>query len=215
MRVDMLQKKAPTTAYLIRHAQSHPRSSVADMRWPLSEVGKRQAATLTNLLSSSKISLMVSSPFERCLETVRPYAEKFGVGIRVVTELKERNLSDHLLTNFGDIWEKSWQDFSFKLPNCESSYECQIRVYHAMRRICEEHSGGTIGISSHGNAIGLFLNKVDPTFGLEEANRIRNPDIFKVVYDNGKFTWIRDYTRPDGLDSISTNAFDTPVAFDR
>lgn len=211
----MRRSSNPTTLYLIRHAQSNPKASLTDSRWPLSEIGKRQAAQLPSILSSTRISLIVSSPFERCLETVRPYAERFGVGIRVVTDLKERNLSHHLQPNYEELWEKSWEDFSFKLPNGESSYECQMRIFSAIRRICEEHSGGTIGIISHGNAIGLFLNKIDPNFGCDEASRIRTPDIFKVIFKDGQFYWERDYVPPEGLDSIATNMLDTPVEFDR
>jgi 2,3-bisphosphoglycerate-dependent phosphoglycerate mutase len=211
----MNKRDRTTTLFLIRHAQSHPRASLSNMRWPLSETGKRQAAILPNILYATRITLLVSSPFERCLDTVRPYAEKFGVGIRVMSELKERRISPRLERNFEELWEKSWQDFSFKLPDGESSYEAQLRIYSAMRRICEEHTGATIGVITHGNTLGLFLNKLDPEFGLVEASRIRTPDLFRITFVDGKFHWDKDYSAPDGLEAIATDMRDTPVEFDR
>jgi hypothetical protein len=38
-------------------------------------------------------------------------------------------------------------------------------------------------VSSHGNAIGLYLNRLDSSFGFEAWEEMRNPDLFAVDGD--------------------------------
>jgi broad specificity phosphatase PhoE len=47
--------------------------------------------------------------------------------------------------------------------------------------------GKTLVFSSHGNAIALFLNVLDPKVGFEEWKGLRNPDIIRVEWRDGEF----------------------------
>lgn len=62
---------------VLRHAQALPRSDWkgADGQRPLTDVGKQQAKRLTPLLAAFGPKRIVSSPWERCQKTVRPYAK--------------------------------------------------------------------------------------------------------------------------------------------
>jgi broad specificity phosphatase PhoE len=41
----------------------------------LTDLGKQQAQDLINKLADHKVDVIYSSPFDRCMETIRPYAE--------------------------------------------------------------------------------------------------------------------------------------------
>lgn len=62
---------------VLRHADALPRSEWkgADGERPLTETGKQQAKRLAQLLSAFGPKRIVSSPWERCQKTVRPYAK--------------------------------------------------------------------------------------------------------------------------------------------
>lgn len=42
------------------------------------------------------------------------------------------------------------------------------------------HAGQHVLIASHGNAIGLYLNHLDPAFGFEAWRAMRMPDLYAV-----------------------------------
>lgn len=65
---------------LVRHASAGSKSGwhKDDMARPLDERGRHQAATLTTLLRCFGDSRVLSSPAERCMATVRPFAAAAG-----------------------------------------------------------------------------------------------------------------------------------------
>lgn len=178
--------------YLIRHAESSPSDDVEEAAWPLSENGKNQAIHLADRFDGKKIDAIYSSPYPRAIDTLKPLADKLELKINIHEDLRERKLSVGLIDNWLEEVEKTWQDFNYKLPKCESSYECQRRFYLAVMSIVENHSGESIAISSHGNAIALFLNKITEDFHFNNWKRMKNPDIFLVKFDSNKFTLIEN-----------------------
>ena len=199
-----------TTIYLIRHAQMHPSPSLHYSEWPLSTVGLGQAEKLGGLLEPLGIEALFSSPFLRCLQTVQPFADKAGMDINVKDDLRERLLVQGIVDNFIEIWRRSWDDFNFAMPGCESSLDAQKRFVAAIEDILARHTYETIGISAHGNVISLLLNHIDPTFGREQAEELTNPDVVRVLAD-GRFVWDQEFRLP-GLENIATHHLDTPFA---
>lgn len=170
---------------LVRHAQSVRDETIPDNYWPLSEAGEQQAATLTNTMTVHDIHTIYSSPFERAKATVGPLAKALGTEINIQPDLRERKLSDGLIDNWKTVIEQSWIDRSFKLQGCESASECQERVYECIEKIATAHSSGTVVACSHGNAIALFLNRVEPSFGFEDWLAMRNPHVFELAREDG------------------------------
>jgi phosphohistidine phosphatase SixA len=82
---------ADAPAYLVRHAKAGDRKAWSgdDRARPLSKSGRRQAKALVRILSSRPIERIVSSPAQRCLETVRHLAEQRGSSIETRDELLE------------------------------------------------------------------------------------------------------------------------------
>mmetsp|Transcript_18659 Transcript_18659/g.57381 ORF Transcript_18659/g.57381 Transcript_18659/m.57381 type:complete len:184 (+) Transcript_18659:46-597(+) len=177
----------PCRILLVRHAQSAPDRSVPEPQWPLSSAGHAQATELCGELCCDNIARLVASPFDRAIATLQPLADKLGLPIDVDDALRERQLAAGLIDNWLDELERSWADFDRTLPGGESARACQARVADAMTRIASAAPGTTIAVCSHGNAIALFLNSIDPTFGFGDWREMRNPHVFRLTYDDG--TW--------------------------
>ena len=200
------------TLYLVRHAQCLPKKSQPFSDWSLSQVGARQAEELAGLLAPLEIANVFSSPFVRTLETARPFAQKHGLMIRVVDDLRERLLTNEAGLPSDEVWRRSWEDFSFCLPGCESSLAAQARICRAIGDIAES-AKGTSAIFTHGNVIPLFLNALTRTVGRTDAEALTNPDVLKITWRNGAFAWDRAFRLP-GLARIATDHRQTPIEQD-
>jgi 8-oxo-(d)GTP phosphatase len=79
------------TLLLIRHANAGSRKDWAgdDRLRPLSAKGRRQARTLIDQLEEWAPSRVLSSPYRRCVETVKPLANDLGLKVEEVLELAE------------------------------------------------------------------------------------------------------------------------------
>jgi 2,3-bisphosphoglycerate-dependent phosphoglycerate mutase len=198
------------TLYLIRHAQSHPKSSCHYSDWPLSSKGEKQAKALADLLAPLGIERIISSPFLRCMQTIGPFAKKQNIEINIEPDLRERLITLTIADDFQDIWRRSWEDFTFALPDCESSADAQRRFVAAVMRICDRYEDGTLAICSHGNVIGLFLNSFDPGVGIGVAEALKNPDVVKIKVHASACSWDRAF-RLVGLEGIATRHDETPV----
>lgn len=77
---------------LVRHGRARKRSawpSGDEQTRPLTETGATQARSIVPLLAAFGVERVVSSPWERCLATVRPYAESAGIVVETAPELTE------------------------------------------------------------------------------------------------------------------------------
>lgn len=73
---------APTvTCVVVRHGSAVQREAWQgdDSERPLDELGRRQAEMLVGILDSFDVQRVLSADVARCLDTVRPFAEKRGV----------------------------------------------------------------------------------------------------------------------------------------
>ncbi len=81
-----LARPRPTTPLiLVRHASAGRKSEWpgADLSRPLDSEGDQEARTLAGLLRCFGVSRVVSAPAERCVATVRPYAELTGGAVEI------------------------------------------------------------------------------------------------------------------------------------
>ncbi len=76
---------------LIRHAHAGARKEWTgdDLLRPLSAKGRRQADALVKTLGPWAAQRILSSPYERCLQTVRPLADDLGLPVEPSTALAE------------------------------------------------------------------------------------------------------------------------------
>lgn len=199
-----------TTIYLVRHAQSRPAATLREPDWPLSAVGRRQAERLARLLEPLSIDHVVSSPYVRCVETIRPFAVRRGLEIAFEDGLRERRITTELRRDFDEILARSWSDFDFALPGCESSARAKERIRPAVERIVERCSGKTVAVCSHGNVISLLLNALDSAFDLTAMMRLRNPDVLKLTVGDDGMRHDSSFDL-EGLADLATPHADTPI----
>lgn len=79
------------TAYLVRHAKCGSRSTWTedDRLRPLSKPGRRQADALVKAFRGIDVARAVSSPYVRCVQTVRPLALDRGLPVETTEALAE------------------------------------------------------------------------------------------------------------------------------
>ena len=94
--------------YLVRHAKAGSRSDFDgdDIDRPLTNSGRRQADELCRRLSAVSPSVVVSSPYRRCIETVERLAELGSDHAKPDTSLFDLlySLPDHaVVCSHGDV----------------------------------------------------------------------------------------------------------------
>ena len=79
------------TMVVLRHARARKRSAWngEESTRPLTAVGQLQAERLVPLLAAYGVEEVMTSPWERCAATVRPYLEATGIGAELRPELTE------------------------------------------------------------------------------------------------------------------------------
>ena len=178
-----------TNVLLIRHAESAPSDDLPEPDWPLSDTGLRQAEQLAGRLDGQPIDAVYASPYRRATATIEPLARLRGLAIEVANDLRERTLAEGPLDDWLGHLQRSWEDRSYKLPGGESAAECQGRVIASLRDIAERHPGQSIVACSHGNALSLFLNSIEPAFGFENWRAMPNPALYQLRYREGTWLW--------------------------
>lgn len=199
-----------TTLYLIRHAQALPLPVQDEPDWALSPLGEQQALALAAVLVPLGIQRLSCSPYRRCCATLAPFARQEGIDVVMDPGLRERRIAAVWMSDFREVWRRSWGDFSYAHEGGESSLVCRARIAAAVEAIVARHPGETIGLGSHGNAIGLFMSYVDPSFGLEEATRLRTPEVLRVRHRDSRFTWDRSFSAGAAFEALATDFRATP-----
>jgi 2,3-bisphosphoglycerate-dependent phosphoglycerate mutase len=169
--------------FVIRHAESQRNPNVPQDEWPLSVTGQAQAETLSAQMVDHGITRIYSSPYPRALATVRPLANALGISVDIRNDLRERRLATGEIDNWREELEKTWLDFDYALPTGESSRACQQRVRACVLDILRTTDSSRIAICSHGNAIALLLNSVDPSFLFAQWAAMGNPHLYHLVWD--------------------------------
>ena len=184
---------ATTVVYLVRHAESLPSAELPEPDWPLSPRGVEQARALVPAMHGLGIRAIYSSPYPRAFHTLAPLAHALGQEIAVFGPLHERVLARRNLSR-DEYWstlQRSWADPDFALPDGESNRACACRMAAAVNEIAALHAGETIALASHGNALALYLGTLDPSFGFEAWRAMRNPDLFRVVFESDRASFAR------------------------
>lgn len=87
-----LRKLSQTgTLRLLRHATAGDRTKWTDddRARPLTKKGKRQSEAIAEKLASAGIERVISSPYERCIQTVKPLAKAIGAKVEIHDALAE------------------------------------------------------------------------------------------------------------------------------
>ncbi|MEF3305944.1 histidine phosphatase family protein [Paenibacillus sp. GYB003] len=173
-----------TTVYFIRHAESIYTDGNERERG-LTDKGKRDALRVRDLLADRPIEAVVSSPYRRAIDTVRPLADALGKPVAIEEHLRERLASG---TSFGkdefmQAKKKLFEQPDFSFPGGESSEAAGLRAVRILAGLLREYEGRTIAIGTHGDIMTLMLNRYDPGFGYPFWTSLTMPDIYRLEFD--------------------------------
>jgi 2,3-bisphosphoglycerate-dependent phosphoglycerate mutase len=171
---------------LIRHCESSGQAPGA----PLTEQGARDAEALGDLLAELKPDAIYSSDYERASATVGPLACITGLVITMDPRLRERTLAWSQLDDWLDDIRRSYNDHDYRAPGGETLAEVQERGLAVLTEIIGWSHRLPV-VVSHGGLISYVLRAFDPTFGFDEWRALRNPDLFKLSFEDGRLAGFR------------------------
>ena len=189
--------------YLVRHAEAVYEWRIPDAERPLSARGLHQANALVTQLERLGIEEIHSSPYERCVHTITPLAERLRLAPRLDHGLRERTFTRSQIEDWASVWRTAWMDPDFAFHDGESGRQAQQRIYDAVTRVVTTSSARKIAVSTHGNVIALLLQRIDSRFGFEQACAIRNPDVLCLRVDGDSMVWDPGF-EIDGLEAFAT-----------
>lgn len=171
---------------LIRHAEPVPVGTpdVLDDDRPLSDAGRAAARELAEELDGWEISAIYCSPYARALETIRILADRRGLPVQLIDDLRERRLSLEPHEGWRASLERAWTDADFALPGGESGRDAQRRAIGILDLLRVRHpDGGRLVIGSHGNLISLILQALEPGVGFEFHMGMPMPAVYRLTHD--------------------------------
>ena len=182
----MTSSLAALDVLLIRHAESIPFGTpdVLDDDRPLSEAGRGAARELAEELDGWEISAIYSSPYARALETVTILAERRGMPVQLLDDLRERRLSVEPHDEWRESLARSWTDAEFALPGGETGRDAQRRAIATLDLLRVRHpDGGRLVVGSHGNLISLILQALEPGVGFDFHMAMPMPALYRLTHD--------------------------------
>ena len=127
---------------------------------------------------------MVSSPYLRAKNTAAPFATHNGLAVEVHDDLYERVLSLEPLPDWLVHVRRSFEDFDYAVGGGESLNATCDRALGALRDVLGLGYGFP-AVVTHGNLIASILGRVDPAFGFEQWQTMKNPDLFSLTFEAG------------------------------
>ena len=152
---------------------SHPENGRG--AYGLSELGRRQ---VTDSLAADHPldtkTLIVSSDFERALETARIAHERLACKTPLIVDerLRERNFGELELTSdqaYASVWQQDAEDADSTWRGVESANQVMRRVTSLVADYESSHRGATLLLVSHGDALQLLQT----AFRKQDASRHR------------------------------------------
>lgn len=176
-----------TEVYFVRHAEPNYNNH-DDFSRELSEKGLRDRILVSNYLSGRGITAVLSSPYRRAVDTVKPFAEANGLQIDLIDGFRERRVDSGWIEDFDAFSRRQWSDFNYKLSDGESLQETQERNIRALRNVLTRYQGQCIAIGGHGTAISTVLRYYDSSFGYEQFQEIKHlmPWMVKLSFNGGE-----------------------------
>jgi 2,3-bisphosphoglycerate-dependent phosphoglycerate mutase len=167
--------------YIVRHcqAQGQPLES------QLTEKGFKQAKYLSEFFSNTKIDRIISSPFLRAIQSVKPLSQRTNIKIEIDERLAERTLSTMDLPNWLEKLKATFDDLELKFEGGESSKEAMNRIVNVVNEVFKNETENTI-IVTHGNLMSLLLKNYNNNFDFDCWKNLSNPDVFLLNCTNNE-----------------------------
>jgi 2,3-bisphosphoglycerate-dependent phosphoglycerate mutase len=161
--------------YIVRHCHSTGQEPDA----PLTELGRRQSIALADRLSELGISRIITSPFVRACESIRPLAEHLGLPIEQDERLTERVLSSASMEDWRARLAATFEDLDLRFEGGESSRAAMMRGIALFDEVIKDGSKHTV-VVTHGNLMTLILKHFDERIGYSVWESLQNPDVYRI-----------------------------------
>ncbi|WNQ11958.1 histidine phosphatase family protein [Paenibacillus aurantius] len=169
--------------YLVRHSQAAGQEPEA----PLTETGAQHALELAEFLQDRQVGYIVSSPFVRAMETIKPLSDRIQVEVRTDGRLQERVLSAVPLADWMEKLEATYQDDLLKYEGGESAKEAAERGLQVIGELRQRPESSLVAVT-HGALLSLILRHYDGRFGFENWRRLTNPDVYELTLEGTEGT---------------------------
>jgi 2,3-bisphosphoglycerate-dependent phosphoglycerate mutase len=167
--------------YFVRHA--HSAYTPDELKRPLSQKGKVDSVKITQILKKENIDYVISSPYQRAVQTVEGVAQFIGKDVIIEKNFKERNLSEGPVEDFQIAITRVWEEPTFSWDGGESNIGAQKRGAKATLNVLERYEGKNIAIGTHGNTMVLIMNYFDKKYDFGFWKELDMPDIYKLTFD--------------------------------
>ena len=181
-----------TKVYFVRHAEPNYNNR-DDMSRELTAKGMADRELVTQFLSDKNITVVLSSPYKRAVDTVAHFAVSKGLNVEIIDDFRERKVDSVWIEDFDAFSKAQWADFDYKLSDGESLNDVQRRNISALKKVLEKYKDRNIAIGSHGAALSTIINYYDNSFGYEDFERIRTVMswIVEFTFQNDECTSIK------------------------
>jgi 2,3-bisphosphoglycerate-dependent phosphoglycerate mutase len=167
--------------YVVRHCQAEGQEPSAS----LTQRGKQQAEALCAFLADLDVERIVSSPFARAVESIRPLSVRLGIPVETDQRLVERTLSTMPLADWREQLRMSFQDLDLVIGGGESSQAAMQRASAVLVDILGHPAKRTV-VVTHGNLMALMLKTFDDSIGFDLWERLTYPDVCVVKAKGAK-----------------------------
>lgn len=171
-----------TRMILIRHAEAEDAYSgrcYGSLDVALSPNGHQHAQVLADRLADLPVSLVVSSPRQRALDTATPIATLHGLPINISTDLRELDfgrLEGRTYTDIEATMPELWHEWmtrptALRFPGGESYEDLRARACQAVNTLRRDNPSQTIVVVAHGGILRALL---------AEALELASHNIFRL-----------------------------------
>lgn len=181
-----------TNIYFVRHADSD-KNIHDDYLRPLTPKGRADCALVTEFFAQDKkIDAVLSSPYIRAIDTVKPFAQSHDLNVEVIQDFRELERGSGPLLpqrDFVSVIERLWSDFSHTMPGGESLFEVTARNIAALNQVLARHKNKNIVIGTHGLALAVIIHHYDSTYGFKDFMAMVDimPYIVKITFEDGSY----------------------------
>lgn len=171
-----------TRIFFVRHAEPNY-GNHNDPARELSPRGMIDRERVTRFFADNRIDIVISSPYKRAIDTIKPFAESRGLAIEIIEDFRERKVGACWIEDFSEFAKRQWEDFDYKLSDGECLREVQERNISALKSVLQKHPGKSIVIGSHGTALSTIINYFNHSFGYDDFRKIKNRMPWIVEFD--------------------------------
>ncbi|MDX8044471.1 histidine phosphatase family protein [Gracilibacillus sp. S3-1-1] len=173
-----------THVFFVRHA--HSAYTPDELGRPLSQKGLADAKRVSDILEKEKIDVIISSPYQRAIQTVEKVAKTRRKEIILEEAFKERTLSVKPVKDFPFAIAKVWEEPTFAWDGGESNVIAQKRGVQGLLNTLDKYEGQHIVIATHGNILTLIMNFFNEKYDVHFWETLDMPDVYHVTFEQKK-----------------------------